>query len=53
MSMGVLLKYFRELKAETGVCAGLLVYRQVSIPLLTVGYVRVATMGMALSGTFL
>ena len=43
--MGVLLKYFRELKAETDVCGGLLLYRQVSKPLLTVSYVRVATNG--------
>jgi len=51
--MGVLLKYFRDLNAETDVYAGLLVYRHVAKPLLTVGYVRVATMGMTLSGTFL
>jgi hypothetical protein len=43
--MGVLLKYFRDLNAQTDVYAGLLVYRRVSKPLLTVGYVRVATNG--------
>jgi hypothetical protein len=45
MSMGVLLKYFRDLNADTDVYAGLLVYRHVSKPLLTVDYVRVATNG--------
>ena len=41
----MLLKYFRDLNAETYVYAGLLVYRHVSKPLLTVGYVRIATNG--------
>ena len=40
-----LFKYFRDLNAATKVYAGLLVYRHVSKPLLTVAYVRVATNG--------
>jgi hypothetical protein len=45
MSMGVLLKYFRELNAETDAYAGMLVYRHVPKPPLTVAYVRVGTNG--------
>jgi len=43
--MGLFLKYFRYLNAETNVYAGLLVYRHVSQPLLTVGCARVVTNG--------
>ena len=45
ISMGLFLKYYRYLNAETDVYAGLLVYRHVTQPLLIVGCARVATNG--------